>query len=145
MRARDERRPLSVGLVGNAAEVVQKLLDMDFPADIVTDQTSAHDPLSYVPVDLTPEATAEMALVVTFYNELGLPPTAGDFDVMVSGTTIAHFRPNATATGFYDARYVVPASLNTGAARLTVRFQASATGRIVPVFGVRMVRAAEAR
>jgi len=34
---------------------------MDFPADIVTDQTSAHDPLSYVPADLTPEATAEMA------------------------------------------------------------------------------------
>ena len=61
IRARDERRPLSVGLVGNAAQVVQQLLDMDFPADIVTDQTSAHDPLSYVPVDLTPEATAEMA------------------------------------------------------------------------------------
>jgi len=61
IRARDERRPLSVGLVGNAAEIVQQLLDMDFPADIVTDQTSAHDPLSYVPVDLTPEATAEMA------------------------------------------------------------------------------------
>ncbi|HQZ34204.1 MAG TPA: urocanate hydratase [Ilumatobacteraceae bacterium] len=61
IRARDERRPLSVGLVGNAATVVQQLLDMDFPADIVTDQTSAHDPLSYVPVDLTPEATAEMA------------------------------------------------------------------------------------
>ena len=61
IRARDDRRPLSVGLVGNAAEVVQQLLDMDFPADIVTDQTSAHDPLSYVPVDLTPEATAEMA------------------------------------------------------------------------------------
>jgi urocanate hydratase len=37
------------------------LLDLGFPADIVTDQTSAHDPLSYVPVDLTPEATAEMA------------------------------------------------------------------------------------
>ena len=61
IRARDDRRPLSVGLVGNAAEVVQQLLDMDFPADIVTDQTSAHDPLSYVPVDLTPAATAEMA------------------------------------------------------------------------------------
>ena len=61
IRARDERRPLSVGMVGNAALVVQQLLEMDFPADIVTDQTSAHDPLSYVPVDLTPEATAEMA------------------------------------------------------------------------------------
>ena len=61
VRARDERRPLSVGLVGNAAELLPQLLEMDFPADIVTDQTSAHDPLSYVPVDLTPEATAEMA------------------------------------------------------------------------------------
>jgi urocanate hydratase len=61
IRARDEGRGLSVGLVGNAAELLPKLLEMDFPADIVTDQTSAHDPLSYVPVDLTPEATAEMA------------------------------------------------------------------------------------
>jgi len=62
-RARDERRPLSVGLLGNAAVLFQELLDLDFPADIVTDQTSAHDPLSYVPADLTPEATAEMARV----------------------------------------------------------------------------------
>jgi urocanate hydratase len=61
IRARDERRGLSVGLVGNAAEIMPRLLEIDFPADIVTDQTSAHDPLSYVPVDLTPEATAEMA------------------------------------------------------------------------------------
>ena len=48
-------------LVGNAAILVPQLLEMDFPADIVTDQTSAHDPLSYVPADLTPEATAELA------------------------------------------------------------------------------------
>jgi urocanate hydratase len=61
VKARDARQRLSVGLVGNAAVLVQQLLDLDFPADIVTDQTSAHDPLSYVPVDLTPEATAEMA------------------------------------------------------------------------------------
>jgi urocanate hydratase len=41
---------LSVGLEGNAADVVPALLAQDFPADIVTDQTSAHDPLSgYVP------------------------------------------------------------------------------------------------
>jgi urocanate hydratase len=41
--------------------LVPELLERGFPADIVTDQTSAHDPLSYVPADLTPEATAEMA------------------------------------------------------------------------------------
>lgn len=61
VRARDERRRLSVGLVGNAAELFPRLLEVGFPADIVTDQTSAHDPLSYVPADLTPEASAELA------------------------------------------------------------------------------------
>jgi len=61
IRARDERRPLSVGVLGNAAALVPRLLELEFPADIVTDQTSAHDPLSYVPVDLTPAATAELA------------------------------------------------------------------------------------
>ncbi len=60
-KARDERRALSIGLVGNAAEVLPRLLDLRFPADIVTDQTSAHDPLSYVPVDLTPEAAVALA------------------------------------------------------------------------------------
>ena len=59
--ARDDRRALSVGLVGNAADLVPELLERGFPADIVTDQTSAHDPLSYVPVDLTPDAAARMA------------------------------------------------------------------------------------
>ena len=58
--ARDERRALSVGLVGNAADVLPRLLSEGFPADIVTDQTSAHDPLDYRPVDLTDEAAAEL-------------------------------------------------------------------------------------
>ncbi len=53
-RAKRERRPLSVGLRGNAAEVVPELLRREFEADIVTDQTSAHDPLGgYVPAGLT--------------------------------------------------------------------------------------------
>jgi urocanate hydratase len=53
-RAKRERRPLSVGLRGNAAEVVPELLRREFDADIVTDQTSAHDPLGgYVPAGLT--------------------------------------------------------------------------------------------
>jgi urocanate hydratase len=61
LAARDARRVLSVGVVGNAAIVLPALVERDFPADVVTDQTSAHDPLSYVPVDLTVEATAELA------------------------------------------------------------------------------------
>lgn len=47
--ARDDRRPLSIGVLGNAADVLPRLLEMDAPIDIVTDQTSAHDPLSYLP------------------------------------------------------------------------------------------------
>src|SRR5450755_1047912 len=42
-------QPLSIGLLGNAAEVVPALLAMNAPVNIVTDQTSAHDPLSYLP------------------------------------------------------------------------------------------------
>jgi urocanate hydratase len=61
LAAKRDRRPLSVGLVGNAAQVLPRLLAEGFEADIVTDQTSAHDPLSYVPADLTPEAAARLA------------------------------------------------------------------------------------
>ncbi len=58
--AKAARRAESIGLVGNAAEVFTHLLARDFPADIVTDQTSAHDPLGgYVPEHLSmPEADA---------------------------------------------------------------------------------------
>lgn len=48
--ARDQRRALSVGLVGNCAEVLPELLRRGVAVDVVTDQTSAHDPLSYLPV-----------------------------------------------------------------------------------------------
>jgi len=48
--ARDARRPLSIGVLGNAAELVPELLARNAPIDIVTDQTSAHDPLSYLPL-----------------------------------------------------------------------------------------------
>jgi len=52
--AKRERRALSVGVVGNAATLVPEILRRGVEVDIVTDQTSAHDPLSYVPegVDL---------------------------------------------------------------------------------------------
>jgi urocanate hydratase len=49
VEARDARRPLSIGVLGNASEMVPALLEMDAPIDVVTDQTSAHDPLMYLP------------------------------------------------------------------------------------------------
>ncbi|WP_230110513.1 urocanate hydratase [Microbacterium foliorum] len=48
--AKDAGEALSVGVVGNAAEVFPELLRRGVPIDIVTDQTSAHDPLAYLPV-----------------------------------------------------------------------------------------------
>jgi urocanate hydratase len=47
--AKELRIPMSVGLVGNAATVFTELLERHAPIDIVTDQTSAHDPLAYIP------------------------------------------------------------------------------------------------
>jgi len=47
--AKEQRIPRSVGLVGNAATVFPKMLARGVAIDIVTDQTSAHDPLSYLP------------------------------------------------------------------------------------------------
>jgi urocanate hydratase len=48
--ARDAGAALSIGVLGNAASIVARLLANDAPIDIVTDQTSAHDPLSYLPI-----------------------------------------------------------------------------------------------
>ncbi|MDR6610922.1 urocanate hydratase [Leifsonia sp. 1010] len=61
LAAKDERRALSVGVVGNAAEVFPELLRRGVPIDVVTDQTSAHDPLSYLPVGYTVEEWRDRA------------------------------------------------------------------------------------
>ena len=53
VEARDARRALSIGLLGNAASLVPQFLANDAPIDIVTDQTSAHDPLSYLPIGVS--------------------------------------------------------------------------------------------
>jgi urocanate hydratase len=47
--ARDKGEALSIGLLGNAADVLPAMLASSAPIDIVTDQTSAHDPLTYLP------------------------------------------------------------------------------------------------
>ncbi|MGK9222171.1 MULTISPECIES: urocanate hydratase [unclassified Microbacterium] len=55
LEAKEQRRALSIGVVGNAAEVFPELLRRGVAIDIVTDQTSAHDPLSYLPVGMSVE------------------------------------------------------------------------------------------
>src|SRR4249919_1186735 len=59
--AKEERRATSIGVVGNCAEVFPELLRRGAPIDIVTDQTSAHDPLSYLPEGISVEDWATYA------------------------------------------------------------------------------------
>lgn len=61
VEARDARRPLSVGLLGNAAELLPRMLAEGAPIDIVTDQTSAHDPLAYLPLGVDFDDMADLA------------------------------------------------------------------------------------
>jgi urocanate hydratase len=59
--AKEKGEPLSIGLVGNAAEVHHELLKRGVKIDIVTDQTSAHDPLNgYIPAGMSLEEAANL-------------------------------------------------------------------------------------
>jgi urocanate hydratase len=60
-QARREKRAVSIGVVGNAALVFGEILTRGVEVDIVTDQTSAHDPLSYIPVGVELADAAEYA------------------------------------------------------------------------------------
>lgn len=56
-----ENKAISIGLLGNCAEILPKMLKMGVKIDVLTDQTSAHDPLNgYVPRDLSLEKALEM-------------------------------------------------------------------------------------
>jgi urocanate hydratase len=61
LAAKDQRRAWSIGLVGNCAQVFPELLRRGVAIDIVTDQTSAHDPLSYLPLGVELEDWADYA------------------------------------------------------------------------------------
>jgi urocanate hydratase len=60
--AKQSRRAVSIGVLGNAAEIFPELYRRNVEIDVVTDQTPAHDPLSYVPAGLSPEDAAELRL-----------------------------------------------------------------------------------
>lgn len=52
--------PISIGLLGNAADIYEKLLEMGFIPDVVTDQTPAHDRKSYIPSGILPEEASSL-------------------------------------------------------------------------------------
>jgi len=83
--AHASNEPLSVGLVGNAAETHPELLRRGFVADAVTDQTSAHDPLGgYVPAGLSPsDAAALRASDPEEYTKRAFDSMAAHVEAMV--------------------------------------------------------------
>lgn len=84
IEARDAKKPLSIGVVGNAAEIFPELLAKDAPIDIVTDQTSAHDPLSYLPTDITfDEWKAEAARDPELFTKRSRESMAAHVEAMV--------------------------------------------------------------
>src|SRR6266516_3078922 len=110
--ARDGRA-LSVGLLGNAADVLPKLLAAGFQPDVVTDQTSAHDPLGgYVPSGISPgDAPAAQAADPSGYVKQARESMAAHCEAMVGflrgGAEVFDYgnnlRGEARAAGFADA------------------------------------------
>ncbi|WP_169077126.1 urocanate hydratase [Microcella alkalica] len=112
IQARDARRALSIGIEGNAAAVFPALLAMGAPIDIITDQTSAHDPLAYLPLDHTMDdwhaarerdpigfaAAARASMAVQVEAMVGFQRAGAE--VFDYGNNI---RTEARAAGFADA------------------------------------------
>lgn len=85
LEAKKQRRPLSVGLVGDIGPTLQRMLDDGLVADVVTDQTSAHDPLNgYIPSGYTIETAAELRKEEPQrYKELSLQSMAKHVQAML--------------------------------------------------------------
>jgi DUF1680 family protein len=90
--------------------------------------------------DLPVDASGDNTLLVTYFNELGLPPALGRFDIVVDGQRVGSYSPDRVATGFFDARYAIPLDVTRGKSKVSVKFEAAADGRIVPIYGVRLIR-----
>jgi urocanate hydratase len=83
--AREAGEALSVGLIGNAATVLPALVERGFQPEVVTDQTSAHDPLMYVPEGLTvAEASALRKSDPNEYEQRSMDSMARHVEAMLA-------------------------------------------------------------
>jgi urocanate hydratase len=84
--AREQKRPVSVGLVGNCADVLPEIVRRGVKVDAVTDQTSAHDPLNgYVPAGLTLEEADELRRIdPSAYSDRALESIAIHVEAMLA-------------------------------------------------------------
>ena len=113
MTAKHKGEALSIGLVGNTADVFPELLSRGVDIDVVTDQTSAHDPLNgYVPNGLTLEGALELrALDPDAYIEKSMAAMASHVEAMVgfqkAGAAVFDYgnniRGQAQKAGYSDA------------------------------------------
>ena len=105
-----------------------------------TGERTARGGTGWFSFDLPVETTVAQSIVVTYRNDLGLPVLA-HFVIQANGVPIGEYAPNRSATGFWDATYPLPESAVAGKSKVTVRFVAGADSRIVPVYGIRIIRA----
>lgn len=79
-----QREALSIGLVGNAVDIHKAILDKGFKIDIITDQTSAHDPLNgYVPQGYSVEEAKSYVKKIQKYVELSQASMAKHVELML--------------------------------------------------------------
>jgi len=86
-------------------------------------------------------------LIVTYHGEERQTRT---FEILVDGSrvgeqTIERHRPGSPTKNFFDVEYAIPADLTRGKQKVTVRFQATGGNETAMVFGIRAIRADQAR
>jgi urocanate hydratase len=139
--ARDERRPLSVGLLGNAADILPELLAAGAPVDVVTDQTSAHDPLTYLPRGVAFEDMGALrAEDPAGFTDRARASMAAHVEAMVgfadAGAEVFDYgnsiRGEAEVAG-YSRAFAFPASSRPTSDRCSARARARSGGPRCPV------------
>jgi DUF1680 family protein len=105
---------------------------------IRTDGRTGRRAIRWFSYDLPVSDDAVVALVATFNSDQRRPRS---FDVIVNGRTLgSETQPQSSISKFYDREYLIPADLLRGAQAATVRFEASNSLEVTPVFGVRLIR-----
>lgn len=140
VEARDARRPLSIGLLGNAADLLPRMLAEGAPIDIVTDQTSAHDPLAYLPVgvdfdDMASYAAKDPAGFTTRARESMARHVEAMVGFMDAGAEVFDYgnsiRGEAQLAG-YERAFAFPASSPPTSGRSSPRARAPSAGPPCP-------------
>jgi len=112
LKYKEKREPISIGLLGNAAEIYEEVLKQGIVPDIVTDQTPAHDPLSYVPAGMSLDEAEKLRQEnPEKYTELSMKSMRRQVEAMVGflkkGSVVFEYGNNirkmAYEAGFTDA------------------------------------------